>query len=108
MAHEAVLSQSPLLARLIQTQSTKKGKYKTTLILQRESPANFGTLLSYLYSHRLVIPGLDEDGILDNDMDGTGAKAAAKMLARMYILVGQTIPLPYLLGYAGRSLRQER
>lgn len=88
MAHEAVLTQSPLIARLIQTQSTKKGRNKTTLVFQRESPANFGILLGYLYSHQLVMPSLNGEGDLNSDTDGTEAKAAAKMLARLYVLVG--------------------
>lgn len=88
MAHEAVLSQSALLARLIQIQSTKKGKLKTTLIFPRESPANFGILLGYLYSHQLVMPNLDGEGVLNSDTEGTEAKSAAKVLARLYVLVG--------------------
>lgn len=88
MAHEAVLTQSPLIARLILTQSTKKGRNKTTLVFPRESPANFGILLGYLYSHQLVMPSLTGEGNLSSHTDGTEAKAAAKMLARLYVLVG--------------------
>jgi len=93
MAHEAVLAQSPLLARLMQSQSNKKGKHKTTLVLLRESPANFGILLGYLYSHQLVMPDLNGEGSLNSDTDGTEAKAAAKVLARLYVLVGQPFQL---------------
>ncbi len=89
MAHEAVLTQSPLIARLIQTHSTKKGKLKTTLVFPRESPANFGILLGYLYSHQLVMPTLNGEGNLSSDTDGTEAKVAAKVLARLYVLVGR-------------------
>lgn len=92
MAHEAVLTQSPLIARLIQTHSTKKGKLKTTLVFPRESPANFGVLLGYLYSHQLVMPSLNGEGLLSSDTDGTEAKAAAKVLARLYVLVGRAFP----------------
>lgn len=87
MAHEAILVQSPLLTRLIQTQSTKKGKLKQTLVIPRESSANFGTLLEYLYSHQLVMPSLSGDGVLNGDMEGEDAKVAAKMLAKLYVLV---------------------
>ena len=87
MAHEAILVQSPLLAHLIEKQVGKKGKLKTTLVLPRESPANFGALLQYLYSHQLVMPSLNGEGSLNCDTDGEEAKAAAKLLAKLYVLV---------------------
>ena len=87
MAHEAILVQSPLLAHLIEKQDGKKGKLKTTLVLPRESPANFGALLQYLYSHQLVMPSLNGEGSLNCDTDGEEAKAAAKLLAKLYVLV---------------------
>ena len=87
MAHEAILVQSPLLKRLIQSQSNKKGKQKQTLVLPRESAANFGTLLQYLYSHQLLMPSLSGNGDLSGDTDGEDAKVAARTLAKLYVLV---------------------
>lgn len=87
MAHQAILTQSPLLARLMTSQAGKKGKQKTTIVLPKESPVNFETLLQYLYSHQLVMPTLTGEGDLTSETDGEQAKTAAKGLAKLFVLV---------------------
>ena len=88
-AHQAILSQSPVLEKLCTTQSTKKGRAKTSFFLPREKPFNFAALLQYLYSGQvyLNVP-LSLNGSLEVDeaADDSVIVRTAKKLARLYAI----------------------
>ncbi|KAL8784337.1 MAG: hypothetical protein Q9195_009082 [Heterodermia aff. obscurata] len=88
-AHQAIISQSPVLEKKCTEQSAKKGRARTCFILPREKPANFAALLQYLYSGQvyLNIPFSPDGGlVVDEAADDEAIVRAAKKIARLYAI----------------------
>lgn len=107
-AHQAIISQSPVLENLCIKHSTKKGRAKNCFLLPDEKPVNFAALLQYLYSDQvyLNIPRSSNDNVaVDGAANEEMVIRSAKKIARLYT-IGVNYELEKLQAHARTLLKR--
>ena len=85
-AHQAIISQSPVLEKQCTAQSAKKGRAKNCLLLPGEKPMNFVALLQYLYTGQVYLNlPLNPDGSVVTD-EAAGEKVVAQTARKIALL----------------------
>ena len=102
-AHQAILSQSPVLQKLCNDQAKKKGRAKTCLLLPAENPGNFGALLQYLYTGN--VHNSAPTNATDTEVEAMAK--SAKRLAKLYC-VGAAYELSELQAFITKQLHDTK